>query len=76
VGFESAIVFAMDVSAIASNQLHDIIKYSVTVKIANLFGSKEVELMKIEELLQKKGIIHCDPEIMSGVPEFVGTRVP
>jgi len=32
--------------------------------------------MKIEELLQKKGIIHCDPEIMSGVPVFVGTRVP
>ncbi|PSB47071.1 hypothetical protein C7B67_19525 [filamentous cyanobacterium Phorm 6] len=32
--------------------------------------------MKIEELLQRKGIIHRDPEIMSGVPVFVGTRVP
>lgn len=32
--------------------------------------------MKIEELLQTKGIIHRDPEIMSGVPVFVDTRVP
>ncbi|NJK77343.1 MAG: DUF433 domain-containing protein [Microcoleus sp. SU_5_6] len=32
--------------------------------------------MKIEELLQKRRIIHRDPEIMSGVPVFVGTRVP
>ena len=32
--------------------------------------------MKIEELLQRKGIIHRDPEIMSGVAVFVGTRVP
>ena len=32
--------------------------------------------MNIEELLQKRGIIHRDPEIMSGVPVFVGTRVP
>lgn len=31
--------------------------------------------MKIEELLQRKGIIHRDPEIMSGVPVFVGSRV-
>lgn len=23
-----------------------------------------------------KGIIHCDPDIMSGVPVFKGTRVP
>jgi uncharacterized protein (DUF433 family) len=32
--------------------------------------------VKIEELLQKRGIIHRDPEIMSGVPVFVGSRVP
>lgn len=32
--------------------------------------------MNIEELLQTRGIIHRDPEIMSGVPVFVGTRVP
>jgi len=32
--------------------------------------------VNIEELLQKRGIIHRDPEIMSGVPVFVGTRVP
>ncbi|MCL1473791.1 DUF433 domain-containing protein [Argonema antarcticum] len=32
--------------------------------------------MKIEELLLIRGIIHRDPEIMSGVPVFVGTRVP
>jgi len=29
--------------------------------------------MKIEDL---KGIIHTDPEIMGGMPVFVGTRVP
>lgn len=29
--------------------------------------------MKLESL---KGIVHCDPEIMSGAPVFVGTRVP
>ena len=32
--------------------------------------------MNIEELLQTRGIIHRAPEIMSGVPVFVGTRVP
>jgi uncharacterized protein (DUF433 family) len=32
--------------------------------------------MTIEELLHNKGIIHSDPEIMSGTPVFVGTRVP
>jgi uncharacterized protein (DUF433 family) len=32
--------------------------------------------VKIEELLQRKGIIHRDLEIMSGVPVFVGSRVP
>jgi uncharacterized protein (DUF433 family) len=32
--------------------------------------------MSIEELLYKKEIIHSDPEIMSGTPVFVGTRVP
>jgi len=32
--------------------------------------------VKIEELLQTRGIVHRDPEIMSGVPVFVGTRVP
>lgn len=32
--------------------------------------------MTIEELLDKKGIIHSDSEIMSGTPVFVGTRVP
>jgi uncharacterized protein (DUF433 family) len=32
--------------------------------------------MSIEELLYNKGIIHSDPEIMSGTPVFVGTRVP
>ncbi len=32
--------------------------------------------MKIEELLQTRGIVHRDPEIMSGVSVFVGTRVP
>ncbi len=29
--------------------------------------------MTMEDL---KGIIHSDPEIMSGTPVFVGTRVP
>jgi uncharacterized protein (DUF433 family) len=32
--------------------------------------------MSIEELLYNKQIIHSDPEIMSGTPVFVGTRVP
>ena len=33
-------------------------------------------VMKIQPILEHKGIIHTDPEIMSGVPVFVGTRVP
>jgi uncharacterized protein (DUF433 family) len=32
--------------------------------------------MKIQRILDRQGIIHTDPEIMSGVPVFVGTRVP
>ena len=32
--------------------------------------------MKIPQLLDRQGIVHSDPEIMSGVPVFVGTRVP
>ncbi|NJO80611.1 MAG: DUF433 domain-containing protein [Cyanobacteria bacterium RM1_2_2] len=32
--------------------------------------------MTIQEMLHDRQIIHSDPEIMSGVPVFVGTRVP
>ncbi len=32
--------------------------------------------MTLNKLLENQGIIHCDPEIMSGIPVFVGTRVP
>lgn len=32
--------------------------------------------MTLKSLLEVQGIIHCNPEIMSGVPVFVGTRVP
>ncbi|MBS9386406.1 MAG: DUF433 domain-containing protein [Dolichospermum sp. BR01] len=32
--------------------------------------------MTLNNLLETQGIIHCDPEIMSGVPVFTGTRVP
>ncbi len=32
--------------------------------------------MNIEEVLEKNGIIHSNPEIISGVSVFVGTRVP
>jgi uncharacterized protein (DUF433 family) len=32
--------------------------------------------MTLNNLLEIKGIIHRDPEIMSGVPVFKGTRVP
>lgn len=32
--------------------------------------------MTLNNLLETQGIIHSDPEIMSGVPVFVGTRVP
>lgn len=32
--------------------------------------------MKIQQILDRQGIVHSDPEIMSGVPVFVGTRVP
>jgi uncharacterized protein (DUF433 family) len=32
--------------------------------------------MMLNNLLETQGIIHCDPEIMSGVPVFVGSRVP
>jgi uncharacterized protein (DUF433 family) len=30
----------------------------------------------INDILDRLGIIHTDPEIMSGSPVFVGTRVP
>jgi uncharacterized protein (DUF433 family) len=33
----------------------------------------EVAVMTNDEL---RGIVHSDPEIMSGTPVFVGTRVP
>ncbi|MER3435982.1 MAG: hypothetical protein C4288_22050 [Leptolyngbya sp. ERB_1_1] len=32
--------------------------------------------MTIQESLDRQGLIQSDPEIMSGVPVFVGTRVP
>ncbi|AKG22287.1 DUF433 domain-containing protein [Calothrix sp. 336/3] len=32
--------------------------------------------MKIQQIIEREGIVHSDPEIMSGVPVFVGTRVP
>jgi uncharacterized protein (DUF433 family) len=32
--------------------------------------------MDLHSLLHQRQIIHSDPEIMSGVPVFVGTRVP
>jgi uncharacterized protein (DUF433 family) len=32
--------------------------------------------MKIQQILDRQGIVHTDPEIMSGVSVFVGTRVP
>jgi len=32
--------------------------------------------MILNNLLEMKGIIHRDPDIMSGIPVFKGTRVP
>ncbi len=32
--------------------------------------------MNIEKMLCDRQILHSDPEIMSGTPVFVGTRVP
>jgi len=32
--------------------------------------------MNIPQILDRQGIIHTDPDIMSGVRVFVGTRVP
>lgn len=32
--------------------------------------------MKIQQIIERQGIVHIDPEIMSGVPVFIGTRVP
>jgi uncharacterized protein (DUF433 family) len=32
--------------------------------------------VNIQETLDRQGVIHTDPEIMSGAPVFVGTRVP
>ncbi len=32
--------------------------------------------MNIQRVLRDQQIIHSDPEIMSGTPVFVGTRVP
>jgi uncharacterized protein (DUF433 family) len=33
-------------------------------------------VMKIQQIIERQGIVHSDPEIMSGVPVFVDTRVP
>jgi uncharacterized protein (DUF433 family) len=33
-------------------------------------------VMMLNNLLEIKGIIHRDPDIMSGIPVFKGTRVP
>lgn len=33
-------------------------------------------VMRIQQVLNRQGIVHTDPEVMSGVPVFVGTRVP
>jgi uncharacterized protein (DUF433 family) len=33
-------------------------------------------MIAINDILDRLGIIHTDPEIMSGSPVFVGTRVP
>jgi uncharacterized protein (DUF433 family) len=32
--------------------------------------------MEIQKILGDRHIIHSDPEIMSGMPVFIGTRVP
>jgi len=32
--------------------------------------------MEVEDILCQHHIIHSDPEIMSGAPVFVGTRIP
>ena len=32
--------------------------------------------MDIQKMLRNRQLIHSDPEIMSGAPVFVGTRVP
>jgi uncharacterized protein (DUF433 family) len=32
--------------------------------------------MEVQEILHHRQIIHSDPEIMSGVPVFWGTRIP
>ncbi|WP_088243251.1 DUF433 domain-containing protein [Calothrix rhizosoleniae] len=33
-------------------------------------------VMKIQQIIERQGIVHSDPEIMSGIPVFIGTRVP
>jgi uncharacterized protein (DUF433 family) len=30
----------------------------------------------VAALLEKRSIVHRDPDIMSGIPVFIGTRVP
>ena len=40
---------------------------------SNRFGELAI---KNQQILDRQGIVHTDPEIMSGVPVFVGTRVP
>jgi uncharacterized protein (DUF433 family) len=32
--------------------------------------------MEVQDILRRRQVIHSDPEIMSGIPVFVGTRVP
>lgn len=32
--------------------------------------------MTVQETLQRYHLIHSDPDIMSGAPVFVGTRIP
>jgi uncharacterized protein (DUF433 family) len=38
--------------------------------------SKRFDSADIQHILQNQQVIHSDPEIMSGVPVFCGSRVP
>src|SRR5437763_12951478 len=43
---------------------------------AHHLGRRRARKRRILPMVRRQNIVHSDPEIMSGTPVFVGTRVP
>jgi uncharacterized protein (DUF433 family) len=74
-GAKYGLAISPDVDSIA--QISDRGLPSARISSTRFSSTRFSELvMKIQQILDRQGIVHTEPEIMSGVPVFVGTRVP